>query len=254
VTRDGRLVYFLFVVMLFSFGLEDLLCAQQKPLRAYGPQGAFSPMKECADMFFQRSGINVEVISDPGEEWITQARQDADIIYEETESMLMQFMAKYPCLVDESTRTSLYQRPAGILVRKGNPKGIRTIADLTVNGVYLLDVNGSGQLGLWEDLAGLKGLIPGMRQNIAVSVSTSAEAVEMWKNRPELDAWITFESWHHLLKDSSDFVRLPKDEKICRGTALVATHFYKNKEAARKFIQFLTTPESHAVFQKWGWE
>lgn len=79
-------------------------------------------------------------------------------------------------------------------MRKGSPKRIGTIADLVVNGVYLLDVNGSCQLGVWEDVAGLKGLIPNVRNNIAISVSIGAEAPELWKNRPELDAWITFES------------------------------------------------------------
>jgi accessory colonization factor AcfC len=211
-------------------------------------------MKECADLFLRRSGISGEIMAGPGGEWIARARQDADIIYEETETLLMHFMSKYPCLVDETTRTSLYQRPAGILVRKGNPKGIGAIADLAGTNVHLLDVHGSDQIGLWEDIAGLKGLIPGVRKNIAISVSNAAEAIEMWKNRPELDAWITFESGHHLLKDSTDLVRLPRDERVCRGTALVATHFHKNKEAARRFIQFLTTPECHSVFQKWGWE
>lgn len=115
-------------------------------------------------------------------------------------------------------------------------------------------MNGEGYLGLWEDVAGKKGLIPDVRKKIAITVEASAEAVEKWKTTPALDAWVTFESWHFRLKDLTDLVRLPKDERIYRGTAAVATQFYKNRESARMFLEFLKTPECQAVFKKWGWE
>ena len=115
-------------------------------------------------------------------------------------------------------------------------------------------MNGEGSLGLWEDLAGRKGLIPDIRKKIAITAETNAEAIGKWETIPALDAWITFESLHFHLKDTTDLVKLPKDERIYRGTAAVATQFYKNREAARMFLEFLKVPECHAVFQKWGWE
>jgi len=139
-------------------------------------------------------------------------------------------------------------------VRKGNPKGIKSLEDLTKPTIYLLDVNGEGSQGLWEDVAGKKGLIPEIQKRIAITVETTAEAIENWKFYPALDAWITFESWHYRMKDLTDLVKLPKEEKTYRGTAAVATQFYKNREAARKFLEFLKTPECQAVFRKWGWE
>ena len=139
-------------------------------------------------------------------------------------------------------------------MRKGNPKGIESLEDLASKEVYLLDVNGEGSLGLWEDVAGKKGLIPHIRKKIAITVETSAEAIEKWKAAPELDAWITFEGWHYYLKDTADLVKIPKDETVYRGTAAVATHFHKNRDAARKFLEFLRTPECQEIFRKWGWE
>jgi len=123
-----------------------------------------------------------------------------------------------------------------------------------MDNIRLLVMNGSDQVGLWEDIAGVRGLIPDFQKRIMVSVSSSAEAIERWKTTPNLDAWITFESWHYRLEDVTDLVRLPKEERIYRGTPVVATHFYKNKETARLFIDFLKTDQCHAVFQKWGWE
>ena len=149
---------------------------------------------------------------------------------------------------------SLYPRAVGILVRKGNPKKIGSLGDLAKDNIRLLVMNGSDQVGLWEDIAGVRGLIPDLQKRIFVTVSTSTEAVERWKTVTALDAWITFESWHYRLEDVTDLVRLPKEERIFRGTPVANTHFYKNKEAARMFIDFLKTEQCHAVFQKWGWE
>jgi len=140
------------------------------------------------------------------------------------------------------------------LVRKGNPKKIRSLADLAKDNIRLLVVNGSDQVGLWEDIAGVQGLIPDLQKGITVNVSSSAEAIERWKTTTTLDVWITFESWHYRLEEVTDLVRLPKEERIFRGTPVVSTHFYKNKESARMFIDFLKTEQCHAVFQKWGWE
>lgn len=61
--------------------------------------------------------------------------------------MLTEFIQKYPGFVDETTRTSLYIRAAGILVRKGNPKQVKSLSDLTKDGIRIVDVNGAGQVG-----------------------------------------------------------------------------------------------------------
>lgn len=223
-------------------------------MRIYGPEGPADAMRECAEMFSRIRGVKTEVITGPGEKWIKQAREDADVVYEETEHGLIRFMTHYPCLVDESSRTSLYVQPAGILVRNGNPKRITTFEDLTRPGIYLIDLNGEASLGLWEDLAGRKGLIPDIRKKIAVIAENGSHVVERWKTTPALDAWIALQSWHYRFPEITDLVKLAREEGTHRGTAAVATQFYKNREAAREFLHFLKTPECHAVFRKWGWE
>ncbi|HXG94274.1 MAG TPA: substrate-binding domain-containing protein [Blastocatellia bacterium] len=228
--------------------------AQQATLHVYGPGGPLGPMKECAETFSKAKGVEVKVTAGPESQWIEQARQDADIIFGGAEYMLTQFTQKHPGIVDEKSRTELYIRAAGILVRKGNPKKIRSLADLARAGVKIVDVNGAGQLGLWEDLAGGRGLIPGIQKNIALSVETSADAIEKWKAMPELDAWITYESWHYRLKDMTDLVRLPAGERIHRGTPIAITSITKNRELAEQFIAFLKSDAGHAIFQKWGWK
>nr|WP_094777207.1 extracellular solute-binding protein [Domibacillus aminovorans] len=223
-------------------------------VNVYGPGGPLGPMEELAEQFKKETGINVNVIAGPEEKWIDQAKQDADIIYGGSEYMLRDFMLKHPGMINEKTRTELYPRAAGILVRKGNPKNIQSLEDLTKKGFRILDVNGAGQLGLWEDLAGRKGFISEIDRNIAVSVKTSAEAIDLWKESSKYDAWITYESWHYRLSDVTELVQLPDEDKLYRGTPISITSKTNNKKEAKQFISYLKSDASHQVFQKWGWK
>lgn len=178
----------MFLCLFISFGSTQFLFAQDKVLNVYGPGGPFGPMKECAEMFSKAYEIEVKVVAGPTPQWIDKAKQDADLIFGGAEYMLTEFIQKYPGLVEEKTRASLYIRAAGILVRKGNPKKITSLSDLAKDGIKLIDVNGAGQVGLWEDMAGAHGLIPGIRKNIALSVTTSADgnfahSTEYWRRK-----------------------------------------------------------------------
>ncbi|WP_394137916.1 extracellular solute-binding protein [Cytobacillus oceanisediminis] len=223
-------------------------------IRVYGPGGPLGPIKEAAEHFSAETGIKVEVTAGPESNWIGQAKQDADIIFGGSEYMLQDFIFNHPEMIDTKSRTELYPRAAGILVRKGNPKKIESLEDLTKKGVKIIDVNGAGQLGLWEDLAGRKGLIEGISQNINISVKSSAEAIQQWKSKSSLDAWITYESWHYRLQDVTDLVELPEEEKLYRGTPIALTKITDQKKEAQQFIDYLRTEESHQIFQKWGWK
>jgi accessory colonization factor AcfC len=241
-------------VLGISLAWAGAAAGQEKVLQVYGPGGPLGPMQECGGMFFKARGVEVKVTAGPTPKWIEAAKQNADLIFGGAEYMLTEFMLKHPDLVDPRTRTSLYIRPAGILVRPGNPKKIKSLKDLTKDGVRIVDVNGAGQLGLWEDLAGVQGLIPGIQKNIQLSVATSAEALDRWKAMPELDAWITYESWHYRLKEVTGLVRLPLAQRLYRGTPIAITTISQQRDLAQQFIDFLKTPGAHAVFQKWGWQ
>lgn len=241
-------------VVAASAGVFAQTGAARQSLQVYGPGGPLAPVKECAEIFSKRRGIDVKVVAGPEKQWIEQAKTDADIIFGGAEYMLTQFALNYPEIVEANDRAELYPRAAGILVRKGNPKRIRSLRDLTRRGVRIIDVNGAGQMGLWEDMAGADGLIPGIAKNIELSVVTSAEAIEKWKQIPELDAWITYESWHYRLKDTTDLVSLPARSKIYRGTPVVVTKLAENPRLAQDFVKFMQSAEGHKIFQKWGWK
>lgn len=222
-------------------------------MHIYGSSGPLVPMRECAEIFAKYSGTEVSVVGGAVTDWIARAQADGDIVFAGAEYILTQIEEAHPDMIDKATRTSLYPRGVGILVRKGNPRHITSLSDLATAGMRLLAVEGASQQALWEDSAGARGLIPAIRKNILVSVATPEEAIARWKSMPGLDAWLTYESWHYALKDVTDLVRLPEQERIYRGTCLAVAKNSKIKDTAMKFIDFLKTETAHAVFQKWGW-
>ena len=223
-------------------------------VHVYGPGGPLAPIKECAAIFSTKEHVDVEVTAGPEKQWWTKAQGDADLVYGGAEYMLTQFEGEHPGFIDARTRTELYKRAVGILVRKKNPKRISGLVDLSRPGIAILDVNGAGQLGLWEDLAGRKDLIGSVQQNIAASVENSAEGIQLWNSRPDLDAWITYESWHNRLPETTDLVRLLPSERLYRGTPIALASRSHNRKEAQAFLAFLKTPEAHMIFVKWGWE
>ena len=84
------------LTVIWSLGFQCDLGAQDKPLRISGPEVPFAIMTECAEMFTRIYGIKTEVLTGPGLNWIARAKEDADVVYEETEYRLSQFMMRHP--------------------------------------------------------------------------------------------------------------------------------------------------------------
>ncbi|MBB5396917.1 hypothetical protein D0C36_14915 [Mucilaginibacter conchicola] len=228
--------------------------AQKDTLHIYGPGGPLSAMQDCAKAFTAKTGIPVKVTGGPEPKWLSQAQADGDVIYGGAEYMLTQFMQTHPGMVDAATRVELYKRRAAILVRSGNPKQITSLKDLAKPGIKVLDVNGAGQLGLWEDIAGKENLIGAIQKNIGGSYANTALGIEAWKKDKSYDAWITYASWHNNLKDVTQVVELSLASRLYRGTPVALTSNTKQATQAKQFIQFLQSVDGHVIFKKWGWE
>ena len=246
-------INYLIIVVILS--MPFTIQAQAKDtLFVYGPGGPLKPIEECGIIFSKRNGIPVKVIAGPEVKWIEEAKKNADLVFGGAEYMLTQFKMQHPGLMDSTTRTELYKRGAGILVRPGNPKKINSLKDLTKPNINLLEITGAGQLGMWEDLAGKQNLIGGIQKNIKGAFSNTALAIDAWKLDNKFDAMIIFSSWHKRLKEVSQLINIPISQTVYRGTPIAITTITDQKHEALLFIQFLLTNEGHQVFKKWGWE
>jgi accessory colonization factor AcfC len=156
-------------------------------------------MREAATVFGGKKKIRIEINAGPPGTWKDRAMQDADLIFSGSEYMMTDFVQKdLPGLIDPPTIRTLYLRPAAILVRPGNPKGFKGIRDVAKPGIKILVVQGAGQVGMWEDVAGRTGdvrLVDGVRRNIGHFAPNSAEAKRLWISDPSFDAWLIWTIW-----------------------------------------------------------
>jgi accessory colonization factor AcfC len=257
---------FVMVVATFSaILLQTIAVAQQTApagsqgviLKAYGPGGPAPAMREAAKIFGGRKGISVEIIAGPTPAWKDQAMKDADLIFSGSEYMMTDFVRKdLPGLIDAATIRTLHLRPSAILVRPGNPKQIRGVRDLTRPGIKILVVEGAGQVGMWEDVAGRTGdvrLVDGVRRNIAFFAANSGEAKKLWNSDLSYDVWLIWTIWQKEDPASAELINIEKENTIYRSCGIATTSRSEKKEITKEFSDFLQSTEGQEIFVKWGW-
>lgn len=228
-----------------------------RSLRIYGPGGPAPAMREAAALFGARKGIAVIVTAGPTPAWKDQAAKDADLIYSGSEYMMTDFVRRdLPGVIDTSTIRTLYLRPSALLVRPGNPKGITSIRDLTKPGVKVLVVEGAGQVGMWEDVAGRTGdvrLVRDLRRHIGAFAANSAEAKKVWHADASYDAWLIWTIWQKESPASADLVSIEPEHVVYRSSGIAVTNRSAQRCVAGEFADFLQSVEGRAIFRKWGW-
>ena len=225
-------------------------------LRIYGPGGPEPAIREAARQFGAAHGIDIVVTAGPTGQWIGGAKADDDLIYSGSETMMTDFIDAMGGELVAATVTPLYLRTSAILVRPGNPKTIKGFDDLLVPGVRILIVNGAGQNGLWEDVAGRKGSIAtvkSLRANIVTYAKTSADARQAWINDRSIDAWLTWTIWQGDDPGLAEIIAIEPELRIYRDAGIALTRRGLGKPLANEFMRFLTSPAGAVIFQKRGW-
>lgn len=226
-------------------------------VRVYGPGGPAPAMKEAAEAFRERTGIRVEVTAGPTDQWIRKAREDADLVFSGSENMMTSFIRTMGGAILEGTVRPIYIRPATILVRPGNPKQLAGFRDLMKPGIRVMVVEGAGQIGLWEDVAGRLGDINAirmLRSNIVEFAKNSGEAKERWTNDPSVDAWLIYNIWEIANPAIADPVEIEPELRIWRDCGIALTRRGSAKAAAKNFAAFLESAAGRTIFEKWGWK
>ncbi len=228
----------------------------QEVLRVYGSEGPAPAIQQAAGTFGDRNNVKIDLITGPPDKWLDEAASRADVVFASAEFMMADFVRAKDLAIDEASITPLYMRPSAVLVRPNNPKHISDFPDLLKPGVRVMVVTGSGQTGLWEDMAGKQGdirTIRAFRKNIVLSAPNSTEAMRLWDERQDVDAYVTWNIWHMPLRDRAKLIEVNDDYKIYRQCSIALTERGVNKPSARRFIDFLTSPEGARIFESWYW-
>lgn len=217
------------------------------PLRIYGPGGPYEAIRECCDLYTRETGVTIQVHKGRPDLWAAEARDAGDIVYNGAPYMMTDFDHAYPGTIDPGTMRAPFRRRIGILVRRHNPRGILSLPDLGDAGIRLLSVE-------LEKMDTFIDAFPGCRGNIAETVVTGEEGFATWLDRPDIDAWITYRSWHAALGDQADFIDLPGVAGTLRSTPWSLTLRTRRSEEAFSLLDHWGSEAAHAIFQKWGWE
>lgn len=244
-----------------AFGLASIVgsgsATAADALYVYGPGGPAPAMKEAAAAFASKHGVQVEVTAGPTPSWIDKAKQNADVIYSGSETMMTDFVVALEGRIDEKTVVPLYLRPMSILVRPGNPKRVKGFQDLLKPGLKVLVVNGAGQNGAWEDMAGRKGdigTVRKLRSNIVNYAPNSAAARTTWIENTDIDVWLIWNIWQVANPKLADTVAIEADYAIYRDTGVALSQQGAKKPVAKQFIDFLQSKDGARIFAKWGWK
>lgn len=248
------------LVMVAATASAQVAVGPRDTLHVYGPGGPLPAMKEAAAQFSRQHGVQVEVVGGPTPQWLDKAKNDADIIFSGAEHMMTDYIGQLKDApagkIDTTTVDPLYIRPSAILVRPGNPKRIRRFEDLLRPGIRILAVQGAGQTGMWEDMAGRTGdigVVRAIRRNIGAVASNSAEAKKLWTEDRSYDAWLIWNIWQVANPTLADLVSVAPKWRIYRDAGTALTIRGRDKSAARDFIRFLRSREGARIFSRWGW-
>jgi accessory colonization factor AcfC len=214
-------------------------------LRVYGPGGPHHVIEECAAIFQEQHGINVQVVRALPHNLELRLREDGDLYYGGAEYMLEGFDRRNPGVLDMASVENLHPRRIGIVVRKGNPLSIDGVEDLKKNKIGILDVK-------LENMRHFHGDPSVLSNNVQWLEYTGKQGTEAWLKTPRIDAWVTYKTWHLTLQEESDFIEIPGEIGV-RFTPMALTQRTQNKEEANQFIAFLKSTRARQIFEQHGW-
>jgi accessory colonization factor AcfC len=224
----------------------------QNHLHVFSAGAVAPPIKKCADEFKAKFGTEFEFTVGKAEKLMDEIAEtkEGDLLTCGSEFILDH--AQLKGLVLKETRRSLGSRTSAILVQKGNPRKIESMPDLAKEGIDV-GVSVSGCLtGVWDDLATKAGFTEQIRKNTVAYADGCGELMALI-NKKKVDAILGWDAFKNLNMQTMDIIALPKDLQVHRSTAISVITFSKNKELAKKFIDFLVSEKGKKIYEEYGW-
>jgi len=243
--------------LLVAFGaLGPPRAAAQDVFHVYGASEVSPALHQAALEFTKRHDVRAGVTVGPSSTWLTEAKAEADLFFAEDLATMAHFSFSNELSIDPSTITPLYVRAAVILVRPGNPKEIHDLPDLVKPNVRVMAANEAGRAGLWKELASRLDegeLLYALNKNIAFVPANTTDAMELWREWSDIDAWITWNVWHMPLRYNAQVVPISSEYTLLRQCGIALTRAGAAKPQAAQFARFLTSHVAADIFESWAW-
>ena len=151
----------------------------------------------------------------------------------------------------EARRTIAWFVPV-IIVQKGNPRKIATLADLTAPGVKLGMGNPSAcQVGrLCEQLWAKNNIDPNVIKARTVYSSMTVNELGVKVQTGSVDAAIVWDAVAVEFARDVDVVEIPPARNIYSQVAIGLLKYSRNKPLAKQFMDWLAGPQGQAIFKR----
>jgi len=219
-------------------------------LLVYCGAGMRKPMNEIGTLFFEEYGISVNYNYAGSNTLLAQMElvRKGDV-YMPGATYYFD-IAKEKGITDYEQRVA-YHVPV-IAVPKGNPAGITSLSDLTKPGVTVIigDSKAAAIGKLADRILKENGIYDAVDNNTIARGATVNELV-VYTSMKQADASII---WEDLIvnSDKMEIVEIPREQNIIKIIPIGTLAFSENKDAARKFVDFVAAPEGKAIFEKHG--
>ncbi len=237
-------------------------------IRIFSARACAAPLEDAVKLFTEETGMKVRIdvcarhcASQEAEEADAEATAH-DFLIEISEDGVHDLCiggAEYLLddgevrgIIKQGQRQLIAYRESAIVVPSGNPANIQSLEDLTRDGVRVGISMIDCLKGLWEDVSCGAGLSEEIRRNITFHATGCVAIVEA-VCQGLVDAAFGWTAFKHLDPERIEVIEMPKHARISRGTGIGLLMFSENPEAAREFMDFLTTPEARAFYQEVGW-
>lgn len=220
------------------------------PLRLYAGAGLRRAVDELAAQFEKATGIRVEPDYGGSGMIISRARLDprADL-FMPGDVWYVDQLDKQAGLIESKTMVA-YFVPV-IIVRKGETR-IRGLEDFFRKDVKVALGNPKAcQVGrISEQIFAKNGLDASKLQ---AKESLTVNELGVWVKVGDVDAAIVWDAIAANIADSVDIIEIPRQRNIISHVAVGLMTTSTNKPAARRFIEFMTSPAGRAILEGKGY-
>ncbi len=242
--------------LVFAFGMN--LAQAGNSLLIFAGAATVPPTTDAVKAFEQKTGAKVDVVFGGSGYVLAQMKlAKRGDLYFPGSSDYMEIAKRNGDVLPETERIVVYVVPA-INVQKGNPHNIKGLKDLLKPGLRVAIANPEGVcVGAYAVEIFEQELTRAEREqlkrnikNYTGSCEQTATAISL-KLADAVVGWRVFQYWD---PERIETVPLPKQHIPRIGYIPIAvSRFSKNRELARRFIDFVTGPEGQAIYAKYSY-
>lgn len=223
----------------------------EKSLIVYSGAGLKKPMEEIAKEFEKDNNVKIQYIFAGSAQLLSQleASGKGDVFI--VGSKPTYDAAKEKKLVGESKEVA-YHTPT-IIVKKGNPKKIKTLEDLQKDGIkVILGDEKANAVGKTTQKIIQKNKLTGIEKNVAAKTATVSEMVVQIVDGTADAAIATKDSVFG--NDKIEIIEIDPTKNVDQILPIGAAEASKEKELANKFVDYVSSDKGKAVFEKYGFK